>query len=959
MAAIEVNTGANTIVAYLVDLPFNTSDSFTFSFPYLDQTDFKLEVDKTTVLDAADYTFTSDYLIQLTQVGVDKLNAIYPIAGETQVPLTINRSTQLDTRLVDFQDGANLTEEELDLNANQTFYLLQEAYDNFLNGSLQYDPVTNTVDANTAEIVNVGDPTNEDSATNLGTVLELLGIRTYTQGEIYKVGALIEHSNILYKVTTELNPAPVFDVGNMQRIVSYVELDTITVNQSDILALQNAMTLLTNRVSQNESDISALQNTTSVNTTALSDTESILGVTLSDQDLGTFSGSTITDDNNVKGALQELETAVESAGTIGGDLATHEADTSTHGVTEIVGTTEIQTLTNKTLQGASITDTEKLVPRKDTLTNLTSYASSSGTEGEKVYATDLKKSYTITDGALVESGGSGGSGSATSWGLVSADTVLLENWTTTGTGAVSLQGGTTYVGGLDGSQSFSIDLPAANDSAEIEVEIPYRAVDAQSNQTTLSYMNYDGNPVTFEVYDFDGNLVRSVDLKQTGSGLPFISEARFKTINIDWMLPWRHGSLDRKCTFKFVSELGTAANLFYVDFIQSDSNPRSIGQWVEVNSVVARNADDEAITADTENIPYQASGKGWDTINFQYTVQSSSSIIDLSFGARFTSSGDRRMDVYVNGSFYATGGVKTTASSVAAGECSGISDLVAGDIISIRMDTGGTINDSEGFNYLNITEAVNRRSIMSEVDFGEVQEYTIPSNITGTATVTTFNVAPNTKHLVDLSSMMTRASGSGSLTIDITDGTSTLKSLRLDTDHDAHIQPFGASLIVESPTGVIEIDASASSNDFIYGDNNLTGINSFIQVSPVFDKQAISIPVDEIIADGNEYAVFGKRIKVNDVWYQVFRRGVDGTSGTKLTGLPNTLKPVGAIWHKLTSIDAYQNIIGTNTNYVDITYYYDGANEGDLTITYGGAYTSDADIVYPFDYYDTARPLYS
>ena len=38
------------------------------------------------------------------------------------------------------------------------------------------------------------------------------------------------------------------------------------------------------------------------------------------------------------------------------DLAAHEADTSTHGVTEIVGRTEVQTLTNKTLTAPTLSD---------------------------------------------------------------------------------------------------------------------------------------------------------------------------------------------------------------------------------------------------------------------------------------------------------------------------------------------------------------------------------------------------------------------------------------------------------------------------------------------------------------------------------------------------------------------------------------------------------------------------
>ena len=44
-----------------------------------------------------------------------------------------------------------------------------------------------------------------------------------------------------------------------------------------------------------------------------------------------------------------------AAGIVAGDLSDHESDTSTHGVTEIVGASESQTLTNKTISGSSNT----------------------------------------------------------------------------------------------------------------------------------------------------------------------------------------------------------------------------------------------------------------------------------------------------------------------------------------------------------------------------------------------------------------------------------------------------------------------------------------------------------------------------------------------------------------------------------------------------------------------------
>lgn len=59
---------------------------------------------------------------------------------------------------------------------------------------------------------------------------------------------------------------------------------------------------------------------------------------------------------DVQSALNELQTDIDTRATSSA-LTTHEADTSTHGVGEIVGRTETQTLTNKTISGASNTIT--------------------------------------------------------------------------------------------------------------------------------------------------------------------------------------------------------------------------------------------------------------------------------------------------------------------------------------------------------------------------------------------------------------------------------------------------------------------------------------------------------------------------------------------------------------------------------------------------------------------------
>lgn len=88
-----------------------------------------------------------------------------------------------------------------------------------------------------------------------------------------------------------------------------------------------------------------------------------------------------------------------------GELVTDSSDSRLkarlEGATRTVVTEDqIQTLTNKTLNGASVTNPTKVEFRKDSLANLKTYALTA-TEGELLYATDTKEHYSVRSGKIV------------------------------------------------------------------------------------------------------------------------------------------------------------------------------------------------------------------------------------------------------------------------------------------------------------------------------------------------------------------------------------------------------------------------------------------------------------------------------------------------------------------------------------------------------------------------------
>ena len=103
---------ANSSVRYVAS---GDTQEFAVTFPFISRTHVAVTVDGTTAV----FTWNNDSLITVSD----------PADITADQVVLIKRTTSQSTRLVDYVDGSNLSESDLDTDSKQAFYMAQEALD--------------------------------------------------------------------------------------------------------------------------------------------------------------------------------------------------------------------------------------------------------------------------------------------------------------------------------------------------------------------------------------------------------------------------------------------------------------------------------------------------------------------------------------------------------------------------------------------------------------------------------------------------------------------------------------------------------------------------------------------------------------------------------------------------------------------------------------------------------------
>jgi hypothetical protein len=271
-----------------------STTTYSITFPYITSSHVIVKIDNVVKTAGTDYTFPTSSTIQFTTA---------PANGTS---ISISRSSSRSTRLVDYQDGATITEAILDQDSNQLFYISQEAFDTADNALLL--DTDNKYNANSKIIKNVLNPVNAQDAVTKN-YLENTWLSTADKATLTNL-----NSNIASVNAVNASLADVTTVANdLNEPVS--EIDTVATNIANV-----------NTVGTNIANVNTVAGISGNVTTVAGNNANVTTVAGANANITAVAGQ-ITPTNNIStvaGAVANIGTVatdIANVNTVGGAIA--------------------------------------------------------------------------------------------------------------------------------------------------------------------------------------------------------------------------------------------------------------------------------------------------------------------------------------------------------------------------------------------------------------------------------------------------------------------------------------------------------------------------------------------------------------------------------------------------------------------------------------------------------------